>query len=498
MVCYAAMFLRPYQVDLLSDIRESARRHKRILVQAPTGSGKSVIFANIIERAKEKGVRTLFLVHRRELIYQAMEHLKKVGVQCGIIMAGELETGGQDCQLGCVPSVYRRKSLDISRYGLVIIDEAHRAGNHTTSEIIKRTNGARLIGFTATPIRKGGTPLGGCFDSLVCGPSVRSLIADKYLADIEYMAPTILDMRGTKTVGGEFSEKDINGKIVPKLRGGVVDHYEKYAGDKGIIFSCGIKHSNYLKEDFLKHGRMALVIDSDCSQKERDELLAEFVASERAILINVAIFEEGFDAPQCDTIVMARPTKSLRVYLQCVGRGMRPKEGNKPLLVIDHGGNIYRHGLVEEDRAWSLTVGENTAAVSKRQREMVSKYATCPQCGAMVVGAICKCGHEITKLRRAQNVRELKNCGLQLVDKSKISERSPRVTNGKFPDLKVWIWILGFTARKAYKAGFAAHMYKSRYGHWPGANPLLKGKVPKAGEWKGDCRIFMRKIGEQI
>ncbi|MCI0526409.1 MAG: DEAD/DEAH box helicase, partial [Nitrospira sp.] len=296
---------------------QAARASKRILVQSATGSGKSVIFAELIRRATEKGKQTLFLVHRRELIYQADRHLKRHGIQTGIIMNGEQYAPGCQVQLGSVPTVYRRlKKIDMSRFAFVVLDECHHASSMTNKKIIEGVNGAHVLGFTATPIRKAGAPLGDIFDMMVRGPKVQDLIDQGHLCDVEYMVPNPVDLRGVASVGGDYSEKGLQEKVVPKLIGGVVDHYLKYGGKKGIIFTCGKKHSNYLRDEFAKNARTALVIDSDTKDDERAEMEKEFRDGETGILLNVGIFTEGYDVPDCDTMVLARPTKSLGLYLQ--------------------------------------------------------------------------------------------------------------------------------------------------------------------------------------
>lgn len=446
-------------------------------------SGKSILFADLIRRAHKKGKLTLFLVHRRELLFQAEKHLNKHGLSCGYIMAGETYTPGVDVQLGSIPTVHRRLSrLDFSRYSLVIVDEAHRVGARTHQEIIKQCNGAHIIGFTATPIRKGGEPLGSTFDTLIRGPKVQWLTDNGYLAGVEYMAPTPIDMRGVKTVAGEYSPKDVHEKAVPKAIGGVVDHYLKYGGKKGIIFACNKKHSQYLQEDFARHGKRALVIDSDSTESERFELLREFIGSESGILINCQIFGEGFDAPECDTIVMAMPTRSLGRYLQCIGRGMRPKPDGGRLLVIDHFGNIYRHGLVEEDREWSLERSETDAEIRGRQGVLVKKYAACRTCGTLLTAKTCPvCGQELTAFHRAQNIRELKHCGLVLYDKkTKVKAKEDRKASAA-----TWNNLVRYAALKNRSLGWLVYLYKDRYGKLPWNDSALRGaRLPRGGEWK--------------
>ena len=471
--------LRPYQSQLLAATADAARQYKRILVQLATGGGKSVIFAEMIRRAFDKARNVLFLVHRRELIFQAEQHLRNVGVQSGIIMAGEDYLGPHQVQLASVQTLHRRKdSIDLARFGLVVIDESHHHGSRIYAEIVSRVNGAHVIGFTATPIRKGGQLLGDMFDEMVCGPPIRQLQAGGYLCDTEYMSLPAPDLREVSVSGGDYSEKGLQEKAVPKLIGGVVDHYLAYGGKKGIVFSCGQKHSHYLRDDFERHGREAIVIDARTPDDERKELEAKYRAEDTGILINCGIFTEGYDLPACDTLVLARPTKSLGLYLQMAGRGLRPAPG-KRLLIIDHGANVYRHGFVEDQREWSLEKAKPKDLIQEEQFERIKKYAACPQCGTVVAGKKCRtCGHEVTRLEIARNVRELKNCGLKLVDKK--DKRKPKEPVGT---PAAWENIVKFCSIKGWRLGTAAHRFKARFGLLPW-EAKLGVALPRGPEWK--------------
>ncbi len=479
-----APVLRPYQSKLIEDTCDAARRHKRVLVQLPTGGGKSVIFAELIRRAKEKGRDTLFLVHRRELIYQAAAHLERVGVQAGIIMAGEPYHPAQ-VQLASRDTLSRRLGrTDLGRYGLVVYDECHHSPSKTSMEILSRVNGAHVIGFTATPIRKGGQLLGDVFDAMVCGPTIPELQSRGFLCDTEYMSLPPPDLSEVETSGGDYTEKGLQEKAVPKLIGGVVDHYLSYGGKKGIIFSCGQKHSYYLREDFARHGRAAIVIDSRTPDDERKKLEADFRSADTGILINCGIFTEGYDLPDCDTLVLARPTKSLGLYLQMAGRGLRPAPG-KRLLIIDHGANVYRHGFVEDAREWSLEKSKPKDAIQQEQSDRIKKYAACPECGAMITGKVCgTCGHEVTNLEIARNVRELKHCGLQLVAKKIKRRLEPRATPAQ------WRGIISYCALKGWRLGTAAHRFKARFGVLPW-EARLGVSLPRGDEWKMGAREWL-------
>lgn len=463
--------LRNYQEQQIADIYKAARVHKRILVQSPTGSGKSLIFSHLINNSVSKGNKVLFLTHRRELIYQAERHLK--GVNCSFMMAGEEYFASAPVHLGSVDTIRaRRHRFDLSKYQLVIIDECHRAGNLTYQNILERVNGAHVLGFTATPIRNGGQPLGNVFEAMVLGPTVQSLIDGGYLASVEYMVPSKLDMSGIKTSGGDWNSGDLGKKVAPTLVGCVVDHYMAYGGKKGIIFSCNMKHSQWLKEEFLSKGRGAVVIDTNTPEDERAEEEKRFREGDEGILINCQIYTEGYDVPDCDTIVLARPTKSVGLYLQMVGRGMRPKEG--PLLVIDHGCCVYNLMPIEEDRKWELTSAPFKDP--QKKQEFSRKYAPCKTCGALLSGRTCEvCGAEMERTAWAKNVRELRDKKLVIFQKGRKTER--KIGEG------AWRFLVKEAAYKGRSLGWAVHAFKARHGCLPW-EAFNKEVLPRGTEWK--------------
>lgn len=475
--------LRPYQSDLIGAI-VNASKHRRLLVQSPTGSGKSVIFSEIINQAHENGLKTLFLVHRKELIFQAMDHLSRYGIQCGIIMAGEPYTPGCMVQLASVQTIYRRLGkIDMGRYGVVVVDEAHHASAATYRKILEKAFRARIYGFTATPFRKDGTSLQTMFDHLILGPTIKSLQSSGHLSDIEYMVPTIPDLRSVKEQSGDYSQSALDEKVVPKLIGGVVDHCQKYAGNKTIIFSCGVKHTNYLVKDFLRHEIKALSLDANTDREEREGIVNEFKQSDKSILINCGILTEGFDVPDCDTLIMARPTKSLTLYMQMVGRGMRPKPDGGKLLVVDHAANVYRHGLAEDTRDWELVPGKEAEKEAQSQR--IRSMKRCDGCGAIINAKKCQvCGKEFTYTAHAKNVIEFKKCGLVLLE-----QKEQKAAFGKDP-VRVWSSLVNYCAKKGWSYGASVRLFKSRTGKLPWEVDSVKRMLPRHNEWKKTARAI--------
>lgn len=493
--------LRPYQALLVERIVSAATGGaKRICVQLPTGGGKSVVFAHLIRRAVDKDRDVLFMVHRRELVRQALWHLRGVGVNAGCLMAGEDDLGPHQVQVASIQTLCRRLGkMDFTRFGLLVVDECHHQGSRTYTDIARRVPTAYILGFTATPIRKSGEALGDVFDALVTGPSVAELQAAGYLCRTEYMSLEAPDLRDVNVRGGDYGEKDLSEKVAPKLIGGVVDHYLAYGGRKGIIFTCGQKHSFWLREEFARHGRSSIVIDSHTREDERGRLESSYRDSATGILINCGIFTEGYDVPDCDTLVLARPTKSLGLYLQMVGRGLRPARG-KTLLIIDHGANVYRHGFAEDARDWRLAKSKDTRLAAREAerlaeteiRERIKNYAACPECGSTLTGPTCRtCGREMTRVEISKRVTELA-ARLKIL-RNKKPEGAPARRPGGMED--GWKNLVRYAALTDRRLGYAVRLYLARYGSlpWQDAIPgLPRGKK----EWGMLASEWMRRTEE--
>lgn len=476
--------LRHYQSlmlkKLVSEYENGGMRS--VLCQLPTGGGKSPIFAAFISQCIARMKKCLFLVHRRELIYQADRHLNSCGVQPGCIMAGEEYFGCHDSDIASIQTIIRR-DINYSRYDVVVVDEAHHVAARSFRNVLSGLReDAFVCGFTATPERTDGKPLGDIFGKLISGPSVAALQAEGYLAEVDYLSGKIPDLSGVRTTAGDWNKGDLKEKVAPVLVGGVVDHYLKYGGKKGIVFSCGQKHSFWLRDEFSRKGKKALVIDADTPQSDRAEMEGEFRANDSGILINCMVYDEGYDAPDCDTVVLATATKSLSRYMQMIGRGMRPGVG-KRLLVLDHGANWWRHGGVEDPRDWHLKKSKNKRKLEKMIGERIRNHAQCSKCGAIMAGRKCaNCGHETTKLEIAKNVQELKQIGL---------ESTPREKQRKRGTDAAWIQIVKYCANRGFKLGAAVHTYRARFGAPPWEDGLAYLPRSKSG-WDVSAADWLR------
>jgi len=377
--------LRTYQQAVIDDVRTAFRTSKRVCLQVPTGGGKTVIASYVMQNAVAKGNRVLFLVHLKELIEQTSAKLSTFGVEHGIIAAG-FKPSEAMVQIAMVQTLSRRGTA--FEPNLIVIDEFHHAVSKQYKRVLEQFPQAKVLGLTATPIRLDGKGLKDVADVIVTGPTVKSLIEQKYLNSYRYFSvPRVLDTSKIKTKMGDYDQEELQKAIDESgIVGDAIGHYRQYLdGKKAIVFCQRIKHSQELVDLFLAEGIQAAHLDGTMPKAERESVIEGFRSGAIKVLSNCSLISEGFDVPDCDGVIMLRPTQSLGLYLQMIGRGLRPSAN--PTIVLDHVGNYTRHGLPCDAREWSLE--------GKTKTEKQISVKTCKQCFAVFTGAKCsECGLE--------------------------------------------------------------------------------------------------------
>lgn len=405
--------LRRYQEELLADIEAQIRAGKRrILVVLPTGGGKTVVFAQYLRWQVERRLKAMVLAHRRELIKQTSKKLRDVAVAHSIIMAGHPYNELAAVQVASVQTLsargIRNETMEMPECDVVIIDEAHHCPAQSYKEIIEQYPKAIILGFTATPIRGDGRGLGGIFEAMVRGPSVQELIDGeiidgrlvRYLVPTKVYAPFVPDLKGVKTSCGDYVLSQLEEKMdQPKLVGDIVEHWFRYGENRPTVaFASGVGHSRHIIEAFQGQGVPAGHVDGRMPKDERDATLAQLAAGELKVVSNFGVLTEGWDMPEAGCCVVARPTKNPGLYLQIVGRVLRPADGKEYAIVLDHAGCTHRHGFAEDPIEWAL---DPEARPVNRKHEKRGKdtagadrIVECTQCGATrVTGEPCAwCG----------------------------------------------------------------------------------------------------------
>lgn len=386
---------------------------KRILLQAPCGFGKTVVGAYVARSASERGKRVLFLVHREELFVQASRTFQAFDVKHSGIAAGLTFDRTIKVQIGMIDTVRSRikREIDLGRYDIVIVDECHHAVSSTWKFVIDHfaDRGAVILGLSATPERLSGEPLGDIFDRMIPGPSVRDLISRGALSEYKYFAPpTDLDLSGVHTKYGDFVASELAAATDrPQIIGDVIRHYRMLLGGKrAIVFAVNVEHSQHVVEQFNAAGIPAAHIDGTMDRAERRRVVKAFERGDILILSNVQICTEGFDVKACDGVILLRATQSLSLHIQMVGRAMRPHESKAHAIIIDHVGNVNRHGLPDADHAWTLE-GKKKRSKRKKDDEDVVAVAQCPKCYTChePAPACPACGHVyVSKSRQIASV----------------------------------------------------------------------------------------------
>lgn len=420
--------LRDYQEKMIGDTRVALRSHRRVLLQSPTGSGKTVLAAFMSGSAAKKGLRIGFMCHRKELIRQAAGTFSDVGIPFGFVAAGMTGNRHQPVQLCAVATVPHRLDL-IGKFDLVIWDEAHHIAAASWAKIMDHFGDAMHVGLSATPERLDGTGLGKFFDAMVQGPRVAWLIEQGYLSNYRLLAPKLPDLSGIKTVAGDYDKKSLGEAMArPALIGDMVEHYSRLAaGKRNMVFCVSVKHSLAVVEKFQAAGYRAAHIDGDTDSTVRDSLVEKFTSGEIQVLSSVDLVSEGFDLPAIEVATLARPTKSLSLYLQQVGRCLRPvyaegfdkgsQEGRlaaiaasakTEAIILDHAGNSIHangeanHGLPDQDREWTLAGRQKKRRGSKSDDEPAVPTRQCPECFTVHRPAphCPRCNHEYAVLGR--------------------------------------------------------------------------------------------------
>jgi DNA repair protein RadD len=403
------MNLRSYQTQLVTEIRGQYQLgRKAVLAVLPTGGGKTVCFAHIAQAASVKGNRVLILVHRAELLDQAS---RAMPVPHGIIAAGRSMDLSHTVQVASVQTVARRLHL-LPRdfFQLLVVDEAHHTTAGTWAKVIAHFHAAKLLGVTATPIRGDGRGLGEHYQAMVQGPTAAELTSEGYLAPARVLAPPGFDSAGLRKRMGDFDTKQAEQRV-GTIMGDCLGHYRKHlSGQTAIAFCCSVAHAEAVAHLFQSAGIAAASIDGTMDASTRRELLQRLAVGDLKVLTSCALIGEGVDVPSVGGCILLRPTASVGLHLQMIGRCLRPQPG-KTAVVLDHVGNTLRLGHHLEERDWTLD------GLRKRDREAAPSVKVCPQCFATSPSAaqVCAdCGHVFAPPER----REIKVVEGELVEQA--------------------------------------------------------------------------------
>lgn len=494
--------LRLYQQHTEHEARSAlARGLKRVVLYLPTGGGKTLTATSIITKAVAKGRKVAFLANRKQLVQQTSAVLTRYGIAHGILQAENTRSLDAQVLVASIDTVHVRGLPD--DVGLIIIDECHGvAGSEKYRKLLARYNALPVVGLSATPFAAGmakhypdiGGPL---FEELVVGATIRNLIDDEYLVDVDIYAPSAPDLakvRSSKGIDGllDYNQSDLEDAAdKPELIGDILAHWRKLAnGKQTVVFATSIAHSKHIVEQFRTAGVSAEHIDYLADDDERAAILGRFARSQTMVLSNVALLSEGWDCPACEVMILARPTRSLIRFIQMVGRILRPADGKTRALLLDHSGSTARLGHPCDDLPLELDNGKPKASANEKKERTDPLPKPCPSC----------------KYVRPAGIHECPKCGFKPERQSTVEVAAGELVKfeRKKPIKKeagqhVYSQLLGYAEARGFKTGWAYHKYAEFFGgkHPNGLRQIPVTPTPEILGWIKSRQIAAAKAQQK-
>lgn len=468
--------LRPHQTHIIDQIdRAIAGGYRRIMVQLPTGGGKTMVAAKIARSTLNNSRRAIFTVPAKSLIDQTVEKFYAEGVrEVGVIQADHILTNyARPVQVASVQTLQRRFIPDAD---IVIIDEAHRWFEFY-GEWLNRPEWADVpfVALSATPWTRG---LGKHFDKLIIGSTTTDLIDAGYLSRFRVFAPASPDLSSVRTIAGDYHEGDLS-KAMDKaaLVADVIDTWiERGRGRPTLCFAVDRVHAKNLQQKFTAAGVLAEYIDAYTPATERKAIAKRFHAGEVEIVCNVGCLTTGIDWDvRC--IILARPTKSEMLFVQMIGRGLRSAEGKDDCLILDHSDNHLRLGFVTDIHHDKLDSGQQRQKPEAKAKEVLPKK--CPKCTflkppKMPVCPVC-------------GFKPEPKCKVATKDGQLIEFRareSAAATEKEIARANFYRELKSIAEIRSYQRGWIAHKYKEKFHSWPPTDyERLLSKKPSPETW---------------
>ena len=361
--------LRPHQIEAKAKIFDAWSEYDSVMLQMPTGTGKTYLFTSLINdllcnyKREHQEINILVVAHRTELLDQISATLSRFGIAHGFIQGAREQHLWKRVQVGSIMSLLTDKNyynVCRQRFDYIIVDEAHHSLADTYMKLFNLFPEAKKLGVTATPWRLNHESFLSLYQHLITSPQISWFINKGLLADFDYVSikpnSEVQKLVNNSEVAstGDFSNTDLDNTFNnQRIRAKVYESYEKFAkGRQGIIYAINKRHAANIAELYSSHGVNAVAIDCDTPKEVRHDLISSFKEGKIKVLVNVDIFTEGFDCPSVSFIQLARPTKSLALYIQQVGRGLRVVEGKEKTIIIDNVGLYNYFGLPDANRKW--------------------------------------------------------------------------------------------------------------------------------------------------
>lgn len=378
-------------------------------------TGKTVVMAEIARRTTKNNNRVMFLIHRKEVLDQAVKTFNEQGVNPSLLTAGMVQK-------------LTRRIDKLKKPDVILVDEAHHALAKSYQRILKQFPKAIVLLFTATPHRTGRMQLDQIADDIIVGQSIHELTDKGFLAPFRYFQPpndfdSKLLKRGST---GDFTNESMQEAMSTKIFGHIVKQYKRIAdGMQAVVYTYSVDSAIKIANEFNSEGISAIEVDGTTSKEKRDLAVRKFRNQEIKILVNVNLFTEGVDLPNVDCVIMARPTASLALYLQFSMRCLNPRPG-KTAIIIDHANNFKTFGYPDDDRDWKKAIKSGRQKSKSLLKDPGLSIVTCDYCFAVVKASEVKdgkcpiCGKPI-KVHEAKPVSDV-----DLVEASKERQKAIR------------------------------------------------------------------------
>lgn len=458
--------LRDYQVRAVEAVRAAWAAGQRPLLVLPTGAGKTVVAHALSEGG------ALVVAHTRQIVEQTARRF----APCGVLMGAGSSGLDSPVVVASIQTLARRGAPERP---VLIVDEAHHACAATYLALILRH--PRPVGLTATPERLDGRGLGlAGFDVLIEPATFRTLADEHFLITPNvYAAPRMADMSKLRVVGGDYSPASA-AESMSDLDGSIAEHWVKHGRNrKGVAFAATVDHADRLALALRGVGCRAVSVSGKSPRAARTEAIEALERGDLDVLVNCNLLGEGWDLPRLDLAILARPTKSLTVHRQQIGRVTRPAPLKPIPKVLDHAGNTLRLGFIEDPRAWSLD--------AKRKRSRAENVAkVCLRCYAVYPSELIRCNQCGFQSKHAPPVKVFSESSKALVQVKKREDFSDipaptdlaSVVEAGNPLVRSYCDLVFMAWSRGYRIGWARHRYKHRHKSWP--NPQWSSLVEQA------------------
>lgn len=443
-----------HQTESVLKIRRAfARGVRRVLFVLPTGGGKTTVACRTIQKERKSKRRVLILVDSRELVHQWFATLVKLGFdesELGTILSGdERANPSAPIQIATIQTLTRRlKSRP--KADLVLVDEAHIAAADTYRRVAKLYAKSLFLGLTATPWRLDGQGLRDAFDEMICGPSTIDLISEGILErpDVYTVSKDMVTelVKGVRVVKGDYDKGELGRRCsTRKIVGDTVKHWLRHGvGVATVVYAVTVAHGHKLASAFktgMRQSKLKVAVEElygNTPKSKREEILRRMESGERMIVVTVAVLIKGWDCLPAKCCVMARPTRSLTLWLQILGRFLRPYRGIRP-VILDHAGNAHSLGLPQQAREWSLDGHKGKGRGSKGGDSFIRYCSECGHANELHQETCVKCGTTLIVEREPEQVEgKLEKLGPTPEEKAAILAAIEKVANDRgFP--KAWV-----------------------------------------------------------